>query len=105
MDDRRVRGNLGRTTFTGPGLANINVDFAKATKIPWFTPEGASVELRAEIFNLFNRFNRVNLDQPVGERANPLVGHSTSQGLPRAPTSGFTSAFKLNGIRRRLIDE
>jgi hypothetical protein len=50
-------GNLGRNTFNGPGLANFNTEFAKATKIPWFTAEGASFEFRADVFNLFNRVN------------------------------------------------
>ena len=51
------QGNLGRNAFDGPGLANVNVNFAKATKIPWFSSEGASIEFRGEIFNLFNRVN------------------------------------------------
>ena len=50
-------GNLGRNTFSGPGLVNFNTEFAKASNIPWFTHEGASFEFRADIFNLFNRVN------------------------------------------------
>jgi len=69
-------GNVGRNTFTGPGLANVNTEFAKVMK--W---ERISVEFRADIFNLFNR---VNLTQPVSDLANgSQFGKSTSQNLPR----------------------
>jgi hypothetical protein len=69
------QGNVGRNTFTGPGLANVNTEFAKALK--W---ERYSVEFRADVFNLFNR---VNLTQPTSDLASSLFGKSTSQSLPR----------------------
>jgi hypothetical protein len=84
------QGNLGRNTFDGPGLANVNVNFAKATRVPWFSSEGASLEFRAEIFNLFNR---VNLGQPVGDLSNGLFGRSVSQDLPRAAQFGLHLSF------------
>src|SRR5262249_45100545 len=34
---RGQEGNLGRNTFDSPGLANVNLNVIKATKIPWFT--------------------------------------------------------------------
>ncbi len=83
-------GNLGRNTFAGPGLANVNVNFAKATKVPWFTREGATLEIRAEVFNLFNR---VNLGLPVSDLSSGLFGHSTSQDLPRATQFGIHLSF------------
>jgi hypothetical protein len=79
-------GNLGRNTFNGPGLANFNTEFAKETKIPWFTHEGASLEFRGDIFNLFNR---VNLGTPVNDLASGLFGRSTSQQLPRTVQFGL----------------
>jgi hypothetical protein len=84
------QGNLGRNTFDGPGLANVNVNFSKATKMPWFTSEGASLEFRAEIFNLFNR---VNLGQPVSDLSSGLFGRSVSQDLPRAVQFGLHLSF------------
>lgn len=83
-------GNLGRNTFMGPGLANVNVEFAKAARIRWFTSEGASLELRADIFNLFNR---VNLTQPISDLSSPLFGHSIDQSLPRSSQFGLRLEF------------
>jgi len=69
--------NLGRNTFEGPGLANVNASAIKAVHIPWFIgPEGATLELRGEIANLFNRVNlgrrrptypAVYLESPLGQ--------------------------------------
>jgi hypothetical protein len=46
-------GNAGRNTLRGPGFANVNVALAKENAV------GGSrrLQLRAEIFNLFNRAN------------------------------------------------
>jgi hypothetical protein len=79
-------GNLGRNTFNGPGLVNFNTEFAKETKIPWFTHEGASLEFRGDIFNLFNR---VNLGTPVSDTASGLFGRSVSQQVPRTVQFGL----------------
>ena len=83
-------GNLGRNTFSGPGLVNFNAEFAKATNIPWFTHEGSSFEFRADIFNLFNR---VNLGLPVSDMASSLFGHSESQQQPRTVQFGVYIKF------------
>jgi hypothetical protein len=88
---RGERGNLGRNTFEGPGLANVNLNVIKATRIPWFVGgEGATVELRGEIFNLLNR---VNLTQPTSDLASGLFGRSTDQSLPRAVQLGLRIQF------------
>lgn len=84
------QGNLGRNTFDGPGLANVNLNINKSWRVPWFTAEGADFELRAEIFNLFNR---VNLTQPDGNLASGLFGRSTDQNLPRAAQFGLRIQF------------
>ncbi|MDQ2950137.1 MAG: TonB-dependent receptor [Acidobacteriota bacterium] len=78
-------GNLGRNTFTGPGLANVNLNIMKTAHIPWFVKEGATVQLRGEIFNILNR---VNLGIPVNDLSNALFGKSTTQSLPRSVTVG-----------------
>ena len=75
------QGNLGRNTFNGPGLANINASFSKNWPLPRFTHEGASIQLGADIFNLLNR---VNLFNPNTNLSNPLFGYSTGQDTPRA---------------------
>ncbi len=83
-------GNLGRNVFTGPGLANVNMNVSKAFRIPWFTGEGASLEVRGELFNVFNR---VNLSNPVSDLSSGLFGRSVSQSLPRAVQFGVHFAF------------
>jgi hypothetical protein len=83
-------GSLGRNTFTGPGMANVNSEFAKDTRIPWFTSEGASLQFRADIFNLFNR---VNLTNPVSDLSSSQFGQSVSQNLPRSVQFGVKIAF------------
>jgi hypothetical protein len=71
-----VLGNLGRNTFLSPGYANTDFIIAKKAKIPWFFgKEGANLLFRTEIFNLFNR---VNLDRPVGDTNSPDFGRSTA---------------------------
>ena len=79
------QGNLGRNTFDGPGLANVNLNVVKTGRIPWFVKEGATVQFRGEIFNLFNR---VNLTNVVNDLSNSLFGRSTAQSLPRSVTLG-----------------
>jgi len=83
-------GSLGRNTFIGPGLANVNSEFAKAVRIPWFTKEGASMDFRCDIFNLFNR---VNLTNPVSDISSGLFGQSTSQNPPRSAQFGVHISF------------
>ncbi len=52
-------GNLGRDTFTGPGLATWDFSVLKDTRLT----ERMNLQFRAEIFNLLNRanFNTPNL--------------------------------------------
>ena len=52
-------GNVGRDTYTGPGLATWDFSVLKNTRIR----EDVSLQFRAEIFNLLNRanFNTPNL--------------------------------------------
>ncbi len=84
-------GDLGRNTFEGPGLANVNLNAIKAVHIPWFYgSEGATLEIRGEMFNLFNR---VNLTQPTGDLASGLFGKSTGQRQSRSVQFGIRIAF------------
>jgi hypothetical protein len=84
-------GNLGRNTFDGPGLANVNLNAIKTIHIPWFIGgEGATLEIRGEIFNVLNR---VNLNQPTSDLSSGLFGKSTSQKQPRAAQFGLRIAF------------
>jgi Carboxypeptidase regulatory-like domain len=84
-------GNLGRNTFEGPGLAQVNLNGIKTVHIPWFIRnEGATLEIRSEVFNVFNR---VNLNAPTSDLSSGLFGLSTSQKSPRAAQFGLRIAF------------
>ena len=80
------QGNLGRNTFIGPGLANVNTEFAKVVHIK----ERFALEVRADIFNLFNR---VNLTQPVSDLSSGQFGLSTGQSIPRSAQFGLHFSF------------
>jgi Carboxypeptidase regulatory-like domain len=79
------QGNGGRNTYIGPGLANVNAQFAKE-----FALEHFKVEFRADVFNIFNR---VNLTQPDSDLTSGTFGHSTSQNLPRSEQFGLDLRF------------
>jgi len=84
------QGDLGRNTFDGPGLANVNLNVVKTVPIPWFVNEKATLQLRGEIFNLFNRVNLANI---TNDLSNSLFGRSTTQSLPRSVTFGLRIQF------------
>lgn len=48
-----VFGNAGRNILRGPGFAQVDLSFGKNTRLT----ENTSLQLRMEIFNLFNRAN------------------------------------------------
>ncbi|WP_446742892.1 carboxypeptidase regulatory-like domain-containing protein [Silvibacterium acidisoli] len=72
-------GDLGRNTYNGPGLANLNMAAQKNFRLPFLGEQGG-FEVRGEILNLFNRVNLVN---PVSDLSNGEFGKSTDQNLPR----------------------
>ena len=51
-----MRGNLGRNTVIGPGLATFDFSVAKNFKITSLS-ESLNAQFRAEFFNIFNRTN------------------------------------------------
>lgn len=70
-------GNLGRNTFRGPGLADV--DFSLERRFPLY--EKTKLDLTIESFNAFNR---VNLAMPDGSMTDSTFGQSTSvAGNPR----------------------
>jgi len=80
------QGNLGRNSYIGPGLANVNTQFSKEFSVL----ERFKFEIRADIFNIFNR---VNLTQPVSDLSSGLFGFSTSQNIPRSEQFGLHFSF------------
>jgi hypothetical protein len=74
-----TEGNLGRNTFDGPGFANVNLSAERSFDLPRLG-DAAKLQIRGEIFNLFNR---VNLVQPVNDLSNSLFGVSENQDAAR----------------------
>ena len=68
-------GNLGRNTFTNPGLFNTDLGLFK--NIPL---ERVTLQFRTEFFNTFNQ---VHLGSPVNIVVSPALGQITSAGDPR----------------------
>jgi hypothetical protein len=80
------QGNLGRNTYFGPGLANVNTGFAKTVHFR----ERYALEIRADVFNLFNR---VNLTQVVSDLSSGQFGQATAQSIPRSAQFGLHLSF------------
>jgi hypothetical protein len=55
-------GNLGRNALYGPGFKSVDLSVFKTTKLSG----GASVQLRLEMFNLFNTINWANPGAVLG---------------------------------------
>jgi len=69
-------GNAGRNILTGPGLQTINISLVKNTVLS----ERATLQFRAEAFNLLNH---VNLDLPDNFVGSPTFGQILSAENPR----------------------
>jgi Carboxypeptidase regulatory-like domain len=80
------QGNVGRNTFIGPGLANVNTEFAKTIRFH----ERWALEIRADIFNLFNR---VNLTDVQSDLSSGQFGLATGQSIPRSAQFGLHLSF------------
>jgi hypothetical protein len=83
---RGTFGNAGRNILDGPGLASVNLSLVKDTRIS----ERATMQLRLETFNLFNR---VNLDLPDIYFESPTFGRIQSAGSPRRIQIGAKFLF------------
>jgi hypothetical protein len=71
------RGNAGRNILEGPGLALVDLSIVKNHRLTG----GTSVQLRFEIFNLFNR---ANLDMPFNDPDGQAVFDETGARIPTA---------------------
>ena len=66
-------GNAGRNILIGPGMNNV--DFSLSKNIP-FRSEGSRLQIRAELFNLFNH---ANFDIPARNLDTPAFGTILSE--------------------------
>ncbi len=79
-------GNSGRNILSGPDLRNLNFSLKKSAKLS----EAITLQLRAEIFNLFNRPNFGLPDNFVGS---PSFGAIRSAESPRRLQFGIKLIF------------
>ncbi len=79
-------GNTGRNTLEGPGHANVNLALLKDIALG----ESATLQLRAESFNILNS---TNFDLPDGFLGSPTFGQVTSAGDPRRCQFGIKLIF------------
>ena len=56
LQPRGFLGNAGRNTLTGPGFANFDFSLVKNQRLRLLGP-GGQIEVRFEVFNVFNRTN------------------------------------------------
>ncbi|MCW5977639.1 MAG: TonB-dependent receptor [Bryobacteraceae bacterium] len=83
-------GNLGRNTFTGPGMTNVDFSLVKRMKVPRLG-ESSALDFRAEFFNLFNH---TNFNLPTPDRAQVFDSLSV-----RGDFARITSAAKSREIQ------
>jgi hypothetical protein len=93
--DGRFIGDIGRNAFYGPGFADVDLSVIK--NIP--VTERVKVQLRAEMFNLFNRKNLATGAGSVG--SNGVVGDTIGD-FNGAPGLGPGEPFNLQ-IAAKII--
>jgi hypothetical protein len=69
-------GNVRRNLLIGPGY--VDTDFSAFKSFPMWRQ--SSLQFRGEIFNVFNN---VNLNNPIGVLTSPKFGQITGSGAPR----------------------
>jgi len=83
------QGNLGRNTFSHPGLFNVSLLISRELRVPGAS-EDTIVQLRGEIFNVINR---ANLDRVVNNMTSGLFGRVTNSIGPRSAQIGLRLQF------------
>jgi hypothetical protein len=87
-------GNSGRNAFRGPGYANVDFSAGKYFGIPWFTHEGAKLQIRSDFFNFFNR---VNLNPTsMGTDLSLIASVAPSLGAPGPPVTVSPASISSN---------
>lgn len=79
-------GNVERNFLSGPGFVNADISFFRVFPIY----EEHKIQFRAE---LFDAFNHGNLNNPVSDLLNPIVGHITSAAAARVVQFGLHYSF------------
>jgi hypothetical protein len=81
-------GNVGRGTYTGPGLAEVDLSVLKNIAVS----ERVTLQFRAEFFNLMNHINYASPNQTVFTN----TGSTTSPVYSLSPTAGLITGLATN---------
>ncbi len=74
---------IGRNSFRGPRFQSVDMTFGKNTPLPFFFGEPANLEIRANVYNIFNKENlaplgfnssSTTIDGPYFGSAEPING-------------------------------
>jgi hypothetical protein len=77
---------LHRNAFRGPRYQSIDASFVKSTPVPFFGREGARLDLRVNLFNLFNKLNL----QPFGKNDGSTSLNDPHFGVAQGVLAGRT---------------
>lgn len=83
------QGDLGRNTFSHPGLLNVSLLMSREFGVPGLS-EGTILQVRGEVFNVINR---ANLDRVVNNMTSGLFGRVTNSIGPRSAQVGVRFQF------------
>jgi hypothetical protein len=89
-------GNLGRNVLVGPGFADVDLSVIKNVTFK----ERLRVQLRAEMFNLFNRINLASGDNSVGSNG---VVSDTIGDFNGAPGIGPGEPFNMQLVAKIIF--
>ncbi len=96
-------GNIHRNALTGPGFANVNLSIAKEFPLH----EAIALEIRGDMFDVFNHINWSNPDANVGYNGSgalPCPAGAPNAGLLLADCTAGTITTPINfGIDARII--
>ena len=90
LPDAGYFGNLGRATLIGPGVATLDLSFAKSTLVN----ERVTVQFRAEAFNALNRANFSGPNSTVFTSPTPIPS-ATAGRITNVTTTARQIQFAL----------
>ena len=93
-------GNLERNALYGPGFKSVDLSVFKTTKLS----RGASVQLRLEIFNLFNTINWANPGAVLGHLDDLRRDHQHAQRQQRARHRRRRAVQRATGGEVHLLE-
>jgi hypothetical protein len=83
-------GDLGRNTYRGPGFAQVDSSLSRNTSIPWFGNEKGNLQIRADVYNTFNRVNVQGWDTNLNDPNFGIAG-----GTAQARTLQLSAYFRF----------